>query len=430
MEQDTLTIAAEVDATRLEPLETVLADLRRDLDPRTRTADPVVDLPKLGTIHFARFVLIRDERGRPPCLLFATDFDGGRAAHLGVLADQVGPGLEQVFAHCKGFRPGRGVGALVRWMAEHSIEPLCTYRGHPGRGVDQIRQERTLCDALRRHLASLPANPGLDGRSACHAYVQGVGQLAPLLDPPPPARLPQWKKMGLRLRWFAGNTHRLVRALWRIEGQLAELERAESQAFFDARKAATAAGAALHGTGRSLLEHEDLAVSNQLTSVAELKPQPLRREILELVLSAAHLRARTRFDRGDLSGIRTIHFARWFLLDEPPGSPHPPRLVFFSNYDGSWESYLGDFVDQAAWKLTAIWANTQGFPPTEDLVFKGASQERWFKEFVRRVQVPTQVWYAAYPDLTVSEVNRNSKLRELLPKRGGRTEQEAWLQCL
>jgi hypothetical protein len=430
MEQETLTIAAAVEAALLEPLETLLADLRRDLDPRTRKAAPVVDLRKLGTIHFARFVLIRDERGRPPCLLFATDFDGGRAAHLGALADEVGPGLEQVLAHCTGFRPGRGAGALVRWMTEHAIEPLCTYRGHPGRSVEQIRQERALCDALRRHLASLPVRPGLDARSACHAYVQGASELAPLLDPPPPARLPGWKKMALRARWFAGNTHRLVRAVWRIEKQLAALERADTQAFLDARKAAAAAGKPLHEARKPLLEHEDLDVSNQLTSVAELKPEPLRREILELVLSAAHLRARTRFDRGDLSGIRTIHFARWFLLEEPPGSPHPPRLVFFSNYDGSWERYLGDFVDQAAWKLTAIWANTQGFPPTEDLVFKGADQERWFKEFVRRVQVPTQVWYAAYPDLTVSEVNRNSKLRDLLPKRGGRTEQEAWLRCL
>ena len=69
---------------------------------------------------------------------------------------------------------------------------------------------------------------------------------------------------------------------------------------------------------------------------------------------------------GSLGGITSIHFGRWVLIDE--GKP-ARRLVFMSDYDGSWESYLGEFVDRAAEGLSAVWSNTEDFPPTTLLVF-------------------------------------------------------------
>jgi len=41
---------------------------------------------------------------------------------------------------------------------------------------------------------------------------------------------------------------------------------------------------------------------------------------------------------GFLGDVGTVHAARWFI---PPGSQ---RLIFASNYDGNWESYLEDFI--------------------------------------------------------------------------------------
>lgn len=431
MEQHSLTLAAEIEPRRLEALRSTLEQLRAALADRARTTPPLVDFAALGTVHFARLVVIEEpEGGRPPCLVFATDFDGGRSAHLARLAEVQGDGLQQIFAHCVGFRTGGGSGELVRWMAERSIEPLCTYRGHPGRSVEQIHQERALRDALHDHLRTLEPYPGLDVRRACDARVRSDPALAPLLAAPAPTRLPRREKLALHWRWARRCAWPLARTLWAAERRLSALETADEDAFLRARRQELERGERPLASRPKLLAHEDLTVSNQLTHVAELKPDPLRRELLEHVLQIADLRARTRFDRGELSGIGTIHFARWFLLPEPPASPRPPRLVFFSNYDGTWESYLGDFVDQAAWKLTAIWAHTADFPPTEALALRGARNERWFKEFVRRYQVPTQVWYAAYPDLTVSEINRNSELRRLLPGRRKRAEQEAWLRCL
>ncbi len=90
------------------------------------------------------------------------------------------------------------------------------------------------------------------------------------------------------------------------------------------------------------------------------------------------------------------------------------RLLFFSNYDGSWEAYLGDFIGKAAMGLTMIWTHTVWFPKTTLILFRGASDEGAFKAWTRAFQVPTQVWYSAYPTLSVADVLKNARIRELL----------------
>ena len=49
------------------------------------------------------------------------------------------------------------------------------------------------------------------------------------------------------------------------------------------------------------------------------------------------------------------------------------RLLFLSNFDGSWENYLDDFIDKASIGLTGVWSNTLKFPRTYFLVLGGAS---------------------------------------------------------
>ena len=38
-----------------------------------------------------------------------------------------------------------------------------------------------------------------------------------------------------------------------------------------------------------------------------------------------------------------------------------------SNFDGTWERYLEDFIELAYPGLNGIWSNTVGFPKTRDL---------------------------------------------------------------
>ena len=93
-------------------------------------------------------------------------------------------------------------------------------------------------------------------------------------------------------------------------------------------------------------------------------------------------------------------------------------LLFFSNYDGSWENYLGEFIDHASVGLTAVWSSTEsgtnrGFPDTQWLALKGgARDEQRFKAFARNSQRRELIWYSAYPDLSVKNIGNNQKIHD------------------
>lgn len=97
-----------------------------------------------------------------------------------------------------------------------------------------------------------------------------------------------------------------------------------------------------------------------------------------------------------LDDVGTVHFARWLLF--PSGER--TQLLFTSNFDGPWEDYIHDFVVNAWESFDAIYSNCEGYPQG------GARDEAAFKEFVRKHELPCQVYYRAYPNATVKEVQR------------------------
>ena len=101
--------------------------------------------------------------------------------------------------------------------------------------------------------------------------------------------------------------------------------------------------------------------------------------------------------------------------------------MFFSNFDSSWESYLEDFITLAHAGLTGVWSNSIGFPRTENLFQKGATDGERFKRYARQSMVPTRFWYSAYPALTTNTIRTNAAIR--LGLSGALTEDEAdsWL---
>jgi hypothetical protein len=88
--------------------------------------------------------------------------------------------------------------------------------------------------------------------------------------------------------------------------------------------------------------------------------------------------------------------------------------LFLSNYDSNWIGYLNNFINKASIGINGIWSNTVGFPQTKFLVFKGARNEKDFKSFAENNQTPARVWYSAYPDLTVQDIDKHSAVREEL----------------
>ena len=116
------------------------------------------------------------------------------------------------------------------------------------------------------------------------------------------------------------------------------------------------------------------------------------------------------FIKGKLMGIPTIHFARWIMMDDNK------HMLFFSNFDGSWQQYLGDFIDKSGWGLTGIWSNTVNFPKTNYLFTGGAYDAEHFLAWSRYYQIPTDVWYCAYPNLSIKNVMNNTYIRNELTK--------------
>ncbi|MDQ6775718.1 MAG: hypothetical protein M3071_05720, partial [Actinomycetota bacterium] len=172
---------------------------------------------------------------------------------------------------------------------------------------------------------------------------------------------------------------------------------------------------------RALAAIEDFTAQNPFSAVGERKPGLVRLLTASSILRLVDYGARYIWGNGSLTGVKTIHFARWVFLDDSR------RLIFASNYDGSLESYMDDFINQVWWGLNAVFSNGVGFPRTSWLVLGGAQREQEFKDYLRRREVPTQVWYSAYADLTAINIDNNAKIRAGLAGAMSREDTEAWL---
>jgi hypothetical protein len=156
----------------------------------------------------------------------------------------------------------------------------------------------------------------------------------------------------------------------------------------------------------ALARIEDHDVANQFSAMGSLKPGRVRLVVTWLVLLVIDYAARHIYTRGNLGRVRSIHFARWVFLDRKE------RIIFFSNYDGSLETYMDDFINKVGFGLNVVFSNGIGYPRTTRLLQDGCRDERKFKEYLRRHQIPTEVWYRAYPGLTAVDLERNSRIRE------------------
>lgn len=449
-----LTVLARIRPTHLGALRDLLAQIAHET--ATPPAGPLMPFAKIPTLHFARLAILEKEgdaaREVHPMLLFATDFDGETATHLDDLTRELGRGLHAVFGHCEGYPPVPGPSAVAThaYLQRHSRSVGAHFVGTPGRSVERIRLEdglrrtleqwidetpgpaswRTLTpdDPRRTFLARLAAGTPhtplslwpvatpfartfdlrRDGRLALVALAAALATFAVWIAT---ALLARRLGFGSFVQLAAGPTlltlgaAALAGALRWKETHDREYHRAEDPTFATRLAKLTAL--------------EDHGTQNQMTSLSDIKPGWLRYTILTLMLWVTDWYARHKNFHGQLAGIPSIHFARWIVV------PGQRRLLFVSNYDGSFEGYLGDFVDHAACGLTAIWSNAVGFPRTRWLFRGGAQNEHRFKAVARANQVPTQVWYRAYPSLSVGRINTNTRIREGL---SSNAKVDTWLR--
>lgn len=426
MNQSALTIVVPIEGPELSALRTLLSSIGDEVQKGSVSASKgaQISFAELSTTHFARFVVLEpphQEPQAPPQLVFATCYDGPRSAHLKELVEVAGDALLKVFAHC--VKDLSSKASLRTFLERHSVECEAFYVGHRGRSVSQIRDEARLCRKLESGLGEASGLLAGDPFSTAQRFVKEDPDLCSwALDPPARTRLPWSGKLAL---WVP--TGLAVLALAPLMPFIRVKERREARRATARMLAHPKAARDLEiGRKDDLRRDEDRSTQNQMTLVTDVKPGFLRLLTLRLVLRVVDHLGRIYFDQGRLGDIQSIHFARWFLVKQGRR-----RLVFFSNYDGSWETYLGAFIDGASKGVTGIWSNTVGFPASRWLLWSGARRELKFKRWVRGTQVPTQVWYSAYSDLSVSNVQNNSEIRKgLIRESPGIEERRAWLRRL
>lgn len=366
------------------------------------------ELPRL---HFMRFVIIPDaELGS--LLAWGVDHDGDANEWLRD-AMQV-QGLARVLECCAGFP---GLDAAPAWLLAHRVKAAAQYCAYPRVTAAEIARARVVHDAIRTYvdthsLVNVPYHE-LQRRVA-----EAVGDRERVRDHETRFLLLRIAGVLIAVPVFVILILVVIGGWWLL---LRCHERADTEAF----------NGPLHPVhDRDLGKFEDKIRQNQLTHVVDIKPGWFRMFTVWTVLHVIDGLARIVYIRGHLGGITSIHFARWMIVRDRRRRPKQRRhrLVFFSNYDGSWESYLGEFIDRASWGLTAIWSNTRDFPPTTNLAFGGARDEEAFKQWTRDHQLETQVWWSSVPDQTVQNINDDVMLRRNLGTTLGREEMLDWLR--
>ena len=107
-----------------------------------------------------------------------------------------------------------------------------------------------------------------------------------------------------------------------------------------------------------------------------------------------------------LSDLSFIEFARWVVLPrrEFPfiGNSQQKEylkydyLLFFSNFNGTWNQYIDAFSAVLSKGLNLVWRWSEKFP--------GSVPVTLFKEYIARVQFDTDYYYTAYPHATTNDV--------------------------
>lgn len=410
--QSNFMILAPVDPEREAELRRLLESMN-DAPGRVNANNALIPFARFDTLHVARLLLLDDQttedvrvyglspRTYPLYLAFLGDLDGDEDAFLIELARRAPEGLRRLFSCCEGFTFGVN---LVDWMRRHRSPSIANYVNCRGRTVRQVREEAALRDAIEDYLASNVSGFQSLSPREIHAKLSqfvraeiSAGRLRLSEQDATPFRW--WianvlHLIGLPLLLLLASPLLIVAApLYLL--RLRQLERTDPEVCPDVDQK--------HSEGLAVLEDHD--VSNQFSAMGTLKPGLVRLLTTIGVLVAVDYAARHIARPGRLGRIRTIHFARWVFV------AGTERMVFFSNYDGSVESYMDDFINKTGFGLNASFSNGIGYPRTNWLVLDGCADECKYKEFLRRHTIPTQVWYKAYPGLTAIDLERNTRIR-------------------
>ena len=391
-------------------------------------ARPHIYFPLSLQIHFARFAILDDPDRGPDRkrLLFSSNYDGDLDGHLAELI-RITPDMDAIWGRCEDYRGVQSFGAFIR---THMLEPEAFYIAFREETVERIHRNI----AVRRQLVAL-LNPGpavvlptlLAASSGEPFWTRAVSRLVEVAERQVVAAV----RRVVRALPIVGDVVRVVarlgftNVLVSTKRMTASLGRYPLVRLFNRithnrlpppKSDYTSVGldncAALgplgprdevpsNANGRTPPAfREDVVAQNQLTLITVVDPGQLHR--LKAVLAGIDAYAKRLAPPGSLTGISTIHFVRWVLIDEGR------RLVLLSDYDGSWENYIDEFAEMILSGLDAIWESSFGYPAD------GARDLPAFNRFLRAHQAPSEVFFSAYPNETVLNIANDRTLADAL----------------
>ena len=416
--------------------------------------------------HFASLHALPSFTAGRAHLILEFSADGTPAQAIARLADAIGTHLQPIFALANDWHGGN----LAAYMADHTIPSGFTYGkpagighvGSPGMSVRLIRREDALALEARKLLSA--QGHGIAPMARLVAVREALQAQFPALladtPPAPPAKLLSIPAAGLKslphlittflwplaiplLLWIAacgafaamhqrrfgppphplwqalhGAWHGLATGLpWVLVVVIAvylRLRWLESLDWVSERFPTQHVEA-------EMASRENHCAQNHMVSITRLKPGIVRRITIRLGFWAIAQVGSLAYRPGYLGPIGTIHFARWITV------PGTRDFIFLSNYGGSWQAYLEDFITLAHFGLTAAWSNTVGFPRTSNLFLQGATDADRFKRYARQSMLPTRFWYSAYPQIDTDMIRANAAIRRGLVGAMSEDDAVAWL---
>jgi uncharacterized membrane protein YphA (DoxX/SURF4 family) len=397
-----LTILAKIKPGEEPSLRQILADIQ-DYPER----NPYVQFPEDRISHFARFLIIVDAENGPR-LIFASVYNGELDAYLEELS-RISPGLDDIWGRCEGYA---GRHDFIRFAREQSQRNRAIYFGFPTESLQTIRTKVALRSQIEAFL-SLP-------QVARYMLVPGVVPFLDMLSrvATPPSLLTRlWGWISSVWNAIRMTIHNalLHLGMWLAQQYgafgMAKVFPLSSPICSDPEEAA------LYIKHLNALQAEEgRFVQTPFTVYAEVRRHRLLRLRIALFFSAPLIRY--GWPPGDFAGVFTLHNFRWLLLDGGK------RLMFMSDFDGSAQNYLGDFVDKLIWGLDTFYNNCVGYPPG------GMRQIEMFVQWIRSHQLLQQVYHSAYPNVTVMNLITDRAITSMMEAHFSREQAERWLRLL
>jgi hypothetical protein len=343
---------------------------------------PKIDFSKSSLTHFARFVILpaADPDSKAKRLLFTSNLDGDLNGYAKELIDKgIAPGLDAIFSKCEGYKPGTLLteGNTAAFLNSNTIDSHAFYVALRGATLDIIQESAGLRIKIDRELDKGEVNADNKANiDLLFKECEALRKASSCLDDPPPTKKSFWAPFLAVLNkvweWLVGI---------RYDGNDPQIT---------------------VKTHNGLYDMEDLVTQNQLTVVVPVKKNFFSRFLLRLILWIISIQVKSV--KGTLLDLATIHFARWVIIDKGD------NILFESNFDGSWENYIDDFVDHASAGMNLIWGNCIGFPRG------GAKDIEAFKAYIRENQSRSQVYYSAYKGTTVRNILTDLSLSKKIPE--------------